>query len=93
MTPERWRVRREGQVRQIAVLYMMGIRPDGYRELLGTWLGAAERAKSWARCSMTSPSAGCTGHASWQTRMSGWCSRRRSTQHSVLDRPYAGRSH
>lgn len=42
------RVRREGQVRHTAVLYVMGIRPDGYRELLGTWTGAAESAESWS---------------------------------------------
>jgi transposase-like protein len=41
------RVRREGHVRHTALLYVMGIRPDGYRELLGTWLGAAESADSW----------------------------------------------
>src|SRR5581483_1535903 len=43
------RVRREGQVRHTAVLYVMGIRSDGYRELLGTWTGAAESAESWAQ--------------------------------------------
>lgn len=42
------RVRREGQVRHTAVLYVLGIRWDGYRELLGTWTGAAESADSWA---------------------------------------------
>jgi putative transposase len=42
------RVRREGQVRHTAVLYVLGIRQDGYRELLGTWTGAAESADSWA---------------------------------------------
>jgi len=43
------RVRREGQVRHTAVLYVMGIRPEGYRELLGTWTGAAESAESWSQ--------------------------------------------
>jgi putative transposase len=43
------RVRREGQVRHTAVLCVMGIRPDGYRELLGTWTGAAESAESWSQ--------------------------------------------
>jgi transposase-like protein len=27
----------------------MGLRADGYRELLGTWLGAAESTESWAQ--------------------------------------------
>ena len=43
------RVRREGQVRHTAVLYVMGIRPDGYRELLGTWTGAAESVETWGQ--------------------------------------------
>jgi len=43
------RVRREGQVRHTALLYVMGIRADGYRELLGTWTGAAESAESWSQ--------------------------------------------
>jgi transposase-like protein len=43
------RVRREGHVRHTAVLYVMGIKRDGYRELLGTWTGAAESAESWGQ--------------------------------------------
>jgi len=43
------RVRREGQVRHTAVLYVLGIRSDGYRELLGTWTGAAESSESWSQ--------------------------------------------
>jgi putative transposase len=43
------RVRREGQVRHTAVLYVLGIRRDGYRELLGTWTGATESAESWGQ--------------------------------------------
>src|ERR1051326_8901703 len=42
------RVRREGHVQHTAVLHVLGIRADGYRELLGTWTGAAESAESWA---------------------------------------------
>jgi putative transposase len=40
-------VRREGQVRATAMLWAIGIRGDGYREHLGTWLGASESLESW----------------------------------------------
>jgi transposase-like protein len=40
-------VRREGQVRVTAMLWAIGIRSDGYREHLGTWLGASESLESW----------------------------------------------
>jgi putative transposase len=40
-------VRREGQVRATAMLWAIGIRSDGYREHLGTWLGASESLESW----------------------------------------------
>src|SRR5205823_5539973 len=40
-------VRREGEVRATAMLWVIGIRADGYREHLGTWLGASESAESW----------------------------------------------
>jgi putative transposase len=40
-------VRREGQVRATAMLWVIGIRADGYREHLGTWLGASESLASW----------------------------------------------
>ena len=40
-------VRREGQVRSTAMLWAIGIRADGYREHLGTWLGASESLESW----------------------------------------------
>lgn len=40
-------VRREGQVRATAMLWVIGIRPDGYREHLGVWLGASESLDSW----------------------------------------------
>lgn len=41
------RVRREGQVRSTAVLWVIGVGADGYREHLGLWLGASESAASW----------------------------------------------
>lgn len=40
-------VRREGQVRATAMLWVIGIRTDGYREHLGTWIGASESLESW----------------------------------------------
>lgn len=43
------RVRREGQVRSSAALWVIGIRADGYREHLGVWLGASESGASWRR--------------------------------------------
>lgn len=41
------RVRREGQVRSTAALWVIGVGADGYREHLGLWLGASESAASW----------------------------------------------
>ena len=41
------RIRREGQVLSTAVLWVVGVRDDGYREYLGCWLGSAESAPSW----------------------------------------------
>lgn len=41
-------VRREGQIRATAMLWAIGIRDDGYREHLGTWLGASESLESWS---------------------------------------------
>ena len=41
------RIRREGQVRSTAALWVIGVRADGYREHLGIWLGASESAASW----------------------------------------------
>jgi transposase-like protein len=40
-------VRREGHVRATAMLWVIGIRADGYREHLGCWLGASESGESW----------------------------------------------
>lgn len=42
-------VRREGQVRATALLWVIGIRADGFREHLGTWLGASESLASWTQ--------------------------------------------
>jgi putative transposase len=41
------RIRREGQVLSTAVLWVLGVRDDGYREYLGCWVGNAESAASW----------------------------------------------
>ena len=43
------RVRREGQVRSTAVLWVIGVGADGYREHLGLWLGASESAATQDR--------------------------------------------
>lgn len=41
------RIRREGQVCSTAILWVVGVRADGYREYLGCWTGNAESAASW----------------------------------------------
>lgn len=43
------KVRREGRVRSTAVLWVMGVREDGYREHLGVWLGHTESEGTWGR--------------------------------------------
>jgi putative transposase len=43
------KVRRDGRVRSTAVLWVMGVREDGYREHLGIWLGGTESEKTWGR--------------------------------------------
>lgn len=43
------RVRREGQVRSTAVLWVIGIGADGYREHLGVWLNPTETGLGWRR--------------------------------------------
>lgn len=43
------RVRREGQVRSTAALWVIGVGADGYREHLGVWLGASESGAGWRR--------------------------------------------
>jgi putative transposase len=42
-------VRREGHVRATAMLWVIGIRADGYREHLGCWLGSSESLESWTQ--------------------------------------------
>lgn len=41
------KVRRDGRVRSTAILWVVGVREDGFREHLGVWLGAAESEVSW----------------------------------------------
>lgn len=41
------KVRRDGRVRSTAILWVVGVREDGFREHLGVWLGAAESEASW----------------------------------------------
>lgn len=41
------KVRREGKVRSTAVLWVVGVREDGFREHLGVWLGSTENEASW----------------------------------------------
>ena len=43
------RVRREGQVRSTAVLWVIGVGADGYREHLGVWLNPTETGLGWRR--------------------------------------------
>jgi putative transposase len=43
------KVRRDGRVRSTAVLWVMGVREDGYREHLGVWLGSTESRDTWGR--------------------------------------------
>jgi putative transposase len=40
-------LRREGSVRSTAVLWVVGIDEDGYREHLGLWTGSAESLETW----------------------------------------------
>src|SRR5512135_1118958 len=42
------KVRMDGRVRSAAVLWVMGVREDGYREHLGVWIRATESAASWS---------------------------------------------
>ena len=40
-------VRRDGQVRSTAMLWVIGVSADGHREHLGCWLGVSESGDSW----------------------------------------------
>lgn len=42
------KVRMDGRVRSAAVLWVMGVREDGYREHLGVWIRSTESAASWS---------------------------------------------
>lgn len=55
------RVRREGQVRSTAALWVIGVGADGYREHLGVWLGASESGASWRRVFADLVKRGLTG--------------------------------
>jgi transposase-like protein len=57
------RVRREGQVRGTAALWVIGVGADGYREHLGVWLGASESGASWRRVFEALVKRGLTGVA------------------------------
>lgn len=43
------KVRRDERIRSIAVLWVMGVREDGYREHLGVWLGNTESEATWGK--------------------------------------------
>lgn len=43
------KVRINGRVRSTAVLWVIGVSEEGYREHLGVWLGAGESAEGWSR--------------------------------------------
>lgn len=43
------KVRREGRVLSAAVLWVVGVREDGYREHLGVWTGPSESRETWIR--------------------------------------------
>lgn len=43
------RMRREGQVFSTAVLWVMGVAANGYREYHRVWLGTAESGPAWSR--------------------------------------------
>jgi putative transposase len=42
------KVRHDGKVRSTALLWVMGIREDGYREHLGVWSAPSESEQSWS---------------------------------------------
>jgi len=55
------RIRREGQVLSTAVLWVLGVRADGYRESLGVWLGTTESGPTWSRVFTELHQRGLTG--------------------------------
>jgi putative transposase len=42
-------VRRDGQVRSTAMLWVIGVSANGHREHLGCWLGVSESGESWGQ--------------------------------------------
>lgn len=42
------RIRREEQVLSTAILWVVGVGDDGYREYLGCWTGTSESTESWS---------------------------------------------
>jgi transposase-like protein len=42
------KVRRDGHVRSTAVLWVIGVSEDGYREHLGVWTGPSESTQTWS---------------------------------------------
>jgi transposase-like protein len=59
------RVRREGQVPSTAVLWVIGVGADGYREHLGVWLNPTESGLGWRRVFEQLLQRGLAGVQSW----------------------------
>jgi putative transposase len=55
------RIRREGQVLSTAILWVVGVRADGYREYLGCWIGNAESTVTWGAVFRDLAKRGLTG--------------------------------
>ena len=55
------KVRREGHVRSTAVLWVIGVSSDGYREHLGLWTGNSESLESWSQVFADLVERGLTG--------------------------------
>lgn len=55
------KVRREGHVRSTAVLWVIGVSSDGYREHLGLWTGNSESLESWSAVFQDLTERGLTG--------------------------------
>lgn len=54
-------VRRDGQVRSTAMLWVIGVSLDGHREHLGCWLGSSESLESWGAVFAELTQRGLTG--------------------------------
>ena len=44
------KVREDKKVQSVAVIVAVGVRDDGYREILGTWVGTTETEAFWTEC-------------------------------------------